>query len=129
MLLFGALVLAAAVVFLITRQLLVTLKILRNSALDVANKQLPEAVRNIQEGRPQNTEVEPVAVTANDEIGEVARAFDAVHHQAIHLAAEQAAMRTGYSSVLVNLSRRSQSLVQRQLQLIERLERDEEDAD
>ncbi|SDY27802.1 Signal transduction histidine kinase [Amycolatopsis xylanica] len=128
-LLFGALVLAAAVVFVITRQLLRSLKILRNSALDVANTQLPEAVRNIQEGRPQNTEVEPVPVTANDEIGEVARAFDAVHHQAIHLAAEQAAMRTGYSSVFVNLSRRSQSLVQRQLQLIERLERDEEDAD
>ncbi|WP_370942888.1 nitrate- and nitrite sensing domain-containing protein [Amycolatopsis sp. cg5] len=128
-LLFGALVLAAAVVFVITRQLLRTLKILRNSALDVANTKLPDAVRNIQEGRPQNTEVEPVPVTANDEIGEVARAFDAVHHQAIHLAAEQAAMRTGYSSVFVNLSRRSQSLVQRQLQLIERLERDEEDAD
>ncbi|MCU1679382.1 MAG: histidine kinaselike ATPase containing nitrate/nitrite sensor domain [Amycolatopsis sp.] len=128
-LLFGALVLAAAVVFLITRQLLRSLRILRASALDVAEQQLPAAVRNIQEGRTQGTDVRPVPITVNDEIGEVARAFDAVHHQALRLATEQAAMRTGYGSVFVNLSRRSQSLVQRQLQLIERLERDEEDAD
>jgi signal transduction histidine kinase len=128
-LLFGALVLAAAVVFLITRQLLRSLRVLRNSALDVAEQQLPAAVRNIQEGRAHDTDLQPVPVDVNDEIGEVARAFDAVHHQALRLATEQAAMRTGYGSVFVNLSRRSQSLVQRQLQLIERLERDEEDAD
>ena len=128
-LLFGALMLAAAVVFLITRQLLRSLQVLRASALDVAEAQLPAAVRNIQEGRAQGTDVQPVPVNSNDEIGEVARAFDAVHHQALRLATEQAAMRTGYGSVFVNLSRRSQSLVQRQLQLIERLERDEEDAD
>lgn len=128
-LLFGAMVLAVAVVFLITRQLLRSLKVLRASALDVAEKQLPDAVRNIQEGRSQGTDVHPVPVGSDDEIGEVARAFDKVHHQALHLATEQAAMRTGYANVFVNLSRRSQSLVQRQLQLIERLERDEEDAD
>lgn len=128
-LLFGAMVLAVAVVFLITRQLLRSLKLLRARALDVAEKQLPEAVRNIQEGRSQGTDVHPVPVGSDDEIGEVARAFDKVHHQALRLATEQAAMRTGYGNVFVNLSRRSQSLVQRQLQLIERLERDEEDAD
>ncbi len=128
-LLFGAMVLAVAVVFLITRQLLRSLKILRANALDVAEKQLPDAVRNIQEGRSQGTDVRPVPVGGDDEIGEVARAFDQVHHQALRLATEQASMRTGYSNVFVNLSRRSQSLVQRQLQLIERLERDEEDAD
>ncbi|MEU4668670.1 nitrate- and nitrite sensing domain-containing protein [Amycolatopsis sp. NPDC023774] len=128
-LLFAAMVAAAAVVFLITRQILRSLKTLRRSALDVAEKDLPAAVRNIQEGRAQSVEVEPVHVRASDEIGEVARAFEKVHSQALRLATEQAAMRTGYSSVFVNLSRRSQSLVQRQLQLIERLERDEEDAD
>ncbi|MEV7550688.1 nitrate- and nitrite sensing domain-containing protein [Amycolatopsis sp. NPDC089917] len=128
-LLFGAMVLAVAVVFLITRQLLRSLKVLRASALDVAEKQLPDAVRNIQEGRSQGTDVQPVPVGSDDEVGEVARAFDKVHHQALRLATEQASMRTGYSNVFVNLSRRSQSLVQRQLQLIERLERDEEDAD
>ncbi len=128
-LLFAAMVLAVAVVFLITRQLLRSLKALRRSALDVAETALPEAVRNIQEGRAQGTAVVPVPVQTEDEVGEVARAFDKVHHQALRLATEQAAMRTGFGSVFVNLSRRSQSLVQRQLQLIEQLERDEEDAD
>ncbi|WP_344856857.1 nitrate- and nitrite sensing domain-containing protein, partial [Amycolatopsis ultiminotia] len=128
-LLFAALAAAAAVVFVITRQLLRSLKTLRRSALDVAEKDLPDAVRNIQEGRTQSVEVEPVPVQVHDEVGEVARAFEKVHSQALRLATEQAAMRAGYSSVFVNLSRRSQSLVQRQLQLIERLERDEEDAD
>ncbi|GAB3142836.1 nitrate- and nitrite sensing domain-containing protein [Amycolatopsis stemonae] len=127
--LFATMVLAVAVVFLITRQLLRSLKALRRSALDVAETALPEAVRNIQEGRAQSTDVVPVPVRTEDEVGEVARAFDKVHHQALRLATEQAAMRTGFGSVFVNLSRRSQSLVQRQLQLIEQLERDEEDAD
>ncbi|MEU6644789.1 nitrate- and nitrite sensing domain-containing protein [Saccharomonospora sp. NPDC046836] len=127
--LIAALVLAALVVFFISRQLLRSLKVLRTSALEVADKDLPAAVQTIQEGRSQSTEIRPVPVATNDEIGQVARAFDAVHSQALRLAAEQASMRTGYASVFVNLSRRSQSLVQRQLQLIERLERDEEDAD
>ncbi|WP_027947104.1 sensor histidine kinase [Amycolatopsis taiwanensis] len=128
-LLFLALFVTGAVVFLITRQLLRSLRRLRAGAMDVADRQLPEAVRNIQDGQEQSTDVEPLAIGTTDEIGQVATAFDAVHSQALRLAAEQANLRTGYSSVFVNLSRRSQSLVQRQLQLIERLERDEEDAD
>ncbi|OZM74562.1 histidine kinase [Amycolatopsis antarctica] len=128
-LLFSALLLAAAVVFLINRQLLRSLSLLRTGALDIADRQLPAAVQNIQDGQVQSTEITPVAVGSRDEVGEVARAFDEVHSQALRLAVDQAAMRTGYSTVFVNLSRRSQSLVQRQLQLIERLERDEEDAD
>src|SRR5699024_12618391 len=57
------------------------------------------------------------------------RVFDRIHHRAGRLATDQVAMRTAYGNVFVNLSRRSQSLVQRQLQLIERLERDEEDSE
>ncbi|MPY80129.1 MAG: HAMP domain-containing protein [Actinophytocola sp.] len=124
-----ALLLALLVVIVITRQLLHSLRVLRTSAMTVAEDRLPDAVRRIQDGTGASTSIEPVPVTATDEVGEVARAFDAVHQQALRLAAEQASMRTAYSGVFVNLSRRSQSLVQRQLQLIERLERDEEDAD
>lgn len=124
-----ALALAAVVVFVITRQLLRSLNVLRTAALDVADRALPEAVQSIQDGQSQNPVVRPVPVSTDDEIGQVARAFDAVHNQALRLAVEQAGMRAGFAGVFVNLSRRSQSLVQRQLQLIERLERDEEDAD
>lgn len=120
---------ALAVVWVITRHLLRSLRVLRTSAMRVADERLPEAVRDIQEGNATDSNIEPVPVHSADEFGEVARAFDAVHNQALRLAVEQAGMRAAYSTVFVNLSRRSQSLVQRQLQLIERLERDEEDAD
>ena len=64
-----------------------------------------------------------------DEVGQVARAFDTVHGQALKLAADQAALQSNVSSMFVNLSRRSQALVERQLQLIEQLESNEQDPD
>ena len=45
------------------------------------------------------------------------------------LAADQAALQSNVSSMFVNLSRRSQALVERQLQLIEQLESNEQDPD
>ncbi|SNR35976.1 Signal transduction histidine kinase [Haloechinothrix alba] len=124
-----AFALALFVVFVITRHLLRSLRELRSSAMQVAEERLPAAVRDIQDDRSGAVDIAPVPVSSRDEVGQVARAFDAVHDQALRLASEQATMRSAYNSVFVNLSRRSQSLVQRQLQLIEQLERDEEDAD
>ncbi|MDQ3401789.1 MAG: nitrate- and nitrite sensing domain-containing protein, partial [Actinomycetota bacterium] len=128
-----ALVAAAAVMIIIGRQLLRSLSALRRSALDVAEHRLPAAVARIRDSKDMKNmiapTVEPVEVNSGDEIGQVARAFDAVHEQALRLATEQAGLRANYADVFVNLSRRSQGLVQRQLQLLERLERDEEDAD
>ncbi|MBC6447832.1 sensor histidine kinase [Actinokineospora xionganensis] len=125
-----ALVLAAAIMFVIGRQLLGSLSALRRGALDIAERGLPAAVARIRDGKdPVVPTVEPVAVATADEVGQVARAFDAVHQEALRLATEQAGMRANYAGVFVNLARRSQGLVQRQLQLLERLERDEEDAD
>jgi signal transduction histidine kinase len=126
-----ALVIAAAVITIIGRQLLTSLRVLRREAFRIADEALPAAVERIRGGKnlPVEPEVTPVPITTGDEVGEVARAFDAVHRQALKLATEQAGLRANYSDVFVNLSRRSQGLVQRQLHLLERLERDEEDAD
>jgi signal transduction histidine kinase len=126
-----ALVVAIAVMFVVGRHLLSSLAALRNGALDVAERALPAAVIRIRDRGEHAGDIElaPVPVTSMDEVGQVARAFDAVQRQALKLATEQAGLRATYSSVFVNLSRRSQGLVQRQLQLLERLERDEEDAD
>ncbi|HET9140142.1 nitrate- and nitrite sensing domain-containing protein [Actinophytocola sp.] len=127
-LLLMALVVAVAVMIVIGRHLLGSLNVLRTSALDVAEHGLPRAVERIRDsGGVQEPVVEPVPVRSADEVGQVARAFDAVHRQALRLATEQAGLRARYGDVFVNLSRRSQGLVQRQLQLLERLERDEED--
>ncbi|RSM67104.1 histidine kinase [Amycolatopsis sp. WAC 01376] len=134
----GAIVLLAllAALFLmlvIARLMLRPLRILRKTALDVAYTRLPETVQAIlDDPDPVNASkrsVEPVPVTSRDEIGEVARSFDVVHAQAVKMAAEQALLRENVNGIFVNLSRRSQRLVERQLGVIDRLEADEQDPD
>jgi signal transduction histidine kinase len=121
-----ALAFGVVVTFVIARSMQVPLRALRRAALDVADKQLPAAVAGVREGSTPLV-VEPVPVRTSEEIGQVARAFDAVHFQAVRLAAEQAQLRANVDDMFVNLSRRSQGLVQRQLKLIDSLERSEED--
>lgn len=118
---------------LIMQTMLKPLRVLRRSALDIAHKRLPETVHKIlQDADPvaaSKNAIEPVPVTTLEEVGEVARSFDAVHEQAIKLAAEQALLRENVNGIFVNLSRRSQRLVERQLGVIDRLEADEQDPD
>ncbi|CAA9268274.1 MAG: Putative sensor and ATPase, component of G-protein-coupled receptor (GPCR) system, partial [uncultured Actinomycetospora sp.] len=122
-----ALLAGAAVVFFVTRSLLRPLRLLRRTALDVAERRLPQAVRSLREGEAPDTTIVPTPITTREEIGQVARAFDQVHEQAVRLAAEQAGLRSAFNSIFINLSRRSQALVERQLRLIEQLENSEED--
>ncbi len=124
-----ALLVGAIVVILIARALLRALRILRVTALDVARRRLPEAVHRMRSGDVPDVEVEPVPITTNEEIGEVARAFDAVHREAVRLAGEQAELQASVNRMFINLSRRSKSLVDKQLQLIEDLERDEQNSE
>ncbi|MFB9742923.1 nitrate- and nitrite sensing domain-containing protein, partial [Pseudonocardia sulfidoxydans] len=123
------LLLGIAIIVLLARSLLKSLRLLRSSALDVAERQLPEAVESLRTGESPNAHVDPVPIDTRDEVGQVARAFDAVHGQAVRLAADQAALQANVNSMFVNLSRRSQALVERQLQLIEQLESNEQDPD
>ncbi|KZB87762.1 sensor histidine kinase [Amycolatopsis regifaucium] len=128
-----ALIAALALMLVIARLMLRPLRILRKTALDVAYTRLPETVQAIlDDPDPVNASkrsVEPVPVTSRDEIGEVARSFDVVHAQAVKMAAEQALLRENVNGIFVNLSRRSQRLVERQLGVIDRLEADEQDPD
>ena len=123
------LLLAVTIVVLMVRSLTRSLRMLRTSALDVAQRRLPQAVESMRSGAVPDVTVEPVPLHTRDEVGQVARAFDTVHGQALKLAADQAALQSNVSSMFVNLSRRSQALVERQLQLIEQLESNEQDAD
>ncbi|MFD1532926.1 sensor histidine kinase [Pseudonocardia aurantiaca] len=123
------LLLGIAVAVLIARALIRSLRVLRTSALDVAERRLPRAVESMRSGETPDVVVDPVPLSGRDEVGQVARAFDAVHGQAVRLAADQAALQSNVSAMFVNLSRRSQALVERQLQLIEQLESNEQDPD
>ena len=118
---------------LVARSLTRPLGLLRAAALEIAATRLPEMVRRLRDAdaatADANSRVEPIPITSSDEIGEVARSFDEVHQQAVRLASEQAMLRANVNSMFVNLSRRSQSLVQRQLRLIDELENSEQDPD
>ena len=113
----------------VARSLIRPLRKLRTDALDVAGHRLPEMVRRLSqsEGSDEGVEIEPIGVTSTDEIGEVARAFDQVHREAVRLAADEAMLRGNLNAMFINLSRRSQSLIERQLSLIDSLEQSEQD--
>jgi len=115
----------------VARSMIRPLRKLRSDALEVAGSKLPEMVRKLSmsEGGDASAEIEPIGVTSTDEIGEVARAFDQVHREAVRLAADEAMLRGNLNAMFVNLSRRSQSLIERQLSLIDNLEQTEQDSD
>ncbi|HXC82648.1 MAG TPA: nitrate- and nitrite sensing domain-containing protein [Trebonia sp.] len=116
---------------LVARSVVLPLRRLRAGALNIASVQLPERVRLLSEN-PESAatmEVAPINVVAQDEIGQVARAFDQVHSEAVRLAGEQAVLRSSFNAMFVNLSRRSQSLIERLARMIDNLEQTEDDPD
>ncbi len=123
----GALLGALAIALLVVRSLVTPVRRLRAAALHAANDQLPETVRQIREGHDVDwREVADSGVRTEEEIGQLARAFDDMHRQAVRLAVEQAELRKQVSEMFMTLSRRSQSLVEQQLSIIEDLEAGEE---
>ncbi|MFV2194817.1 nitrate- and nitrite sensing domain-containing protein [Nocardiopsis sp. LOL_012] len=116
---------------LVARSLVRPLRTLEEGARRVAERDLHEAITRMQEAgsAPEAVRVNPIDVHTEDEIGEVARAFDDVHRVALTLASDEAALRSNVNAMFVNLSRRSQTLVERQLRLIDGLEQSEQDSD
>ncbi|MFF3443548.1 nitrate- and nitrite sensing domain-containing protein [Streptosporangium sp. NPDC002721] len=122
------LLLVLIVTAVMARSLVRPLRRLRTEALSIAGQRLPETVQTMREsGEVSTADITPIGVASDDEIGEVARAFDEVHREAVRLAGQEATLRSNVNSMFVNLSRRSQTLVERQLSLIESLEQGEQD--
>jgi signal transduction histidine kinase len=113
----------------VARSLVLPLRRLREGALNIATVQLPERVRLLNEApdTPVSAAVEPIDVLSADEIGQVARAFDQVHSEAVRLASNEALLRNNFNAMFVNLSRRSQSLIERLVRMIDSLEQNEGD--
>jgi signal transduction histidine kinase len=114
---------------LVARSLVLPLRRLRAGALDIATVQLPLRVRQLGEAVDPaiSLEVAPIDVLSADEIGQVARAFDQVHAEAVRLAGNEAMLRTSFNAMFVNLSRRSQSLIERLARTIDSLEQNEQE--
>ncbi|CAL9294223.1 hypothetical protein SUDANB180_05300 [Streptomyces sp. enrichment culture] len=116
---------------MVARQMSRSMRRLRNAAFGIAEQRLPMLVDQLSRTDPGrvDTRVEPIPITTKDEIGEVARAFDQVHREAVRLASEQALLRGNINAIFTNLSRRNQSLIEGQLTLITDLENNEADPD
>ena len=122
----GAMLLALLLVILVARSLVRPLRRLRDSALRVAHDDLAREIDRVRAGAEPGP-VEPIPVHTSEEVGQVAHAVDELHEQAILLAGEQSRLQLQVSDMFETLSRRSRSLVDQQLSLIDRLERNEED--
>ncbi|MEE1931561.1 nitrate- and nitrite sensing domain-containing protein [Streptomyces sp. TRM 70351] len=127
----AALLIAFVIAALMARTMSKSMHSLRNAAFDVAEQRLPMLVDQLSRTDPGrvDTEVKPIPIDSQDEIGEVARAFDQVHREAVRLAAEQAMLRGNVNAIFTNLSSRNQGLIERQLGLITDLENNEADPD
>jgi len=119
---------------LLARSMARPLLVLERTARGVADDQLPGVVERLQDAGEDvdlaaitQEATAPVPIRSRDEIGRLAEAFNAVHQVAVRVAVEQAALRRSIGDMILNLARRSQSLIDRQLELIDELERDAED--
>jgi signal transduction histidine kinase len=122
------LLVAIALMIIVARSVLKPLHRLQAGAVEVAEVRLPETMHLISEGDGEDgaPAADPIKVDSADEMGDVARAFDRVYGEALRLAANEAAIRGKLNTIFVNLSRRSQSLVDRQIRLIDDLEQGEQ---
>jgi len=114
---------------LVARSMAQPLQQLRVGAIDIAQHRLPDAVQRLRttERGDLDVQVEPIGIRSKDEIGQVAQAVDDIQQVAVRLATEQAGLRRSIGDMFTNLARRSQTLIDRQLELIDDLERNETD--
>ncbi|MFD0656422.1 sensor histidine kinase [Thermocatellispora tengchongensis] len=101
------------------------LRSLQTAALDLAHRRLPHVVERLRRGEDVDVESEVPDLRAGttEEIADVGAAFGSVQRTAIEAAVGQAQIRKGVNQVFLNLARRNQSLLHRQLAMLEEMER------
>ena len=118
--------LAALATWVVSRSITRPLRSLDRQARDLAVDRLPTSVRDILE-TPLGEDVQvpsagPIVVKSRDEVGDVVNALNTVQDSALDLAIEQAVLRRNLADSFVNLGRRNQNLLSRQLDFITVLE-------
>ena len=127
--------LAVLLAFFVGRRIARPLVNLTHAADRLAREQLPrlvESLRNPAEDDVSHlaSSLTPITITGNDEIGQLAQSFNTVQTVAVDVATEQAALlRKGIGEMFVNLARRNQTLLDRQIEFLDKLEADEENPD
>ncbi|HEX6425961.1 MAG TPA: nitrate- and nitrite sensing domain-containing protein [Acidimicrobiales bacterium] len=124
---------AISLTWIVSRSITRPLRSLTRQAKDMADHRLPGAVTDILETPLGENiavpHVPPVRVRTRDEVADVADALNTVQDTALDLAVEQAVLRRNIADSFVNLGRRNQNLLGRQLDFITELESNEADAD
>ncbi|MFF9025830.1 nitrate- and nitrite sensing domain-containing protein [Streptomyces eurythermus] len=114
----------------IGRALIRDLRQLRLEAHEASGVRLPSVMRRLSAGEQVDVETEvPRLEYDKNEIGEVGQALNTLQRAAVEAAVKQAELRAGVSEVFVNLARRSQVLLHKQLTLLDSMERRTEDTD
>ncbi len=112
------------------RGLIRDLRQLRLDAHEASGVRLPSVMRRLSAGEQVDVETEvPRLEYDKNEIGEVGQALNTLQRAAVEAAVKQAELRAGVSEVFVNLARRSQVLLHKQLTLLDAMERRTEDTD
>ncbi|MGW1817960.1 nitrate- and nitrite sensing domain-containing protein [Streptomyces sp. NPDC002125] len=127
---FAALLVSVFVSVRVGRELVRDLSRLRKDAHEVSGVRLPSVMRRLAAGEQVDVETEaPHLSYERDEIGQVGQALNTLQRAAVEAAVKQADMRRGVSEVFVNLARRNQVLLHRQLTLLDTMERRTENSD
>ncbi|MFF5428375.1 MULTISPECIES: nitrate- and nitrite sensing domain-containing protein [unclassified Streptomyces] len=114
----------------IGRDLIRDLRRLQKEAQEVSGVRLPSVMRRLAAGEHVDVETEvPHLGYGEDEVGQVGQALHTLQRAAVEAAVKQADMRRGVSEVFVNLARRNQVLLHRQLTLLDTMERRTEDTE
>lgn len=127
------LVIGVGLAAVVSRTVTGPLRRLRSAAVEAATVRLPAAVRQIERQGPDAVPalppVLPPGTAAGPETVEVAQAVDGLTTEALRLATAQVRLRQAIDEAFVSMSRRSQSMVEKQLSIIDELESTEEDPD
>ena len=119
-----AVILSILVSVFVGRGLVRELAALRESARDLAERRLPDVLRRLHDGEDVDAAEDAPAVAAKTtEIRQVGEAFGTVRQTAVQAAVGEARLRRGVNDIFRNLARRSQSLLHRQLSLLDAMER------
>ncbi|MBV9023066.1 MAG: nitrate- and nitrite sensing domain-containing protein [Streptomycetaceae bacterium] len=119
-----ALITSAVLSWRVTSSLLRRLSGLREATLELAEVRLPEVVARLNRGEQVDIRtVAPELDYGTDELGQVAKAFNAAQRTGIGSAVALADSRRGFQKVILGAARHTQNLVNRQLSLLDDLER------
>ncbi|MFJ6485595.1 MULTISPECIES: nitrate- and nitrite sensing domain-containing protein [unclassified Streptomyces] len=127
---FLALIVSLVLSVRIGRDLVRDLSRLRKEAHEASGVRLPSVMRRLAAGEHVDVETEsPQLEYEKDEVGQVGQALNTLQRAAVEAAVKQADLRRGVSEVFVNLARRNQVLLHRQLTLLDTMERRTEDTE